>query len=242
MLQNQEQQIVEEREEEQRVLIKVDKNKANASSFTWTELVHEADFVFDRDGQSQGGVVKFLEALSKFNRLPKVYSMYDIQKFSFLFQQGIIERLPSFSEENQRKIHYFACLILIKQFKQKNKLLSLSIRKESVRMLLFSKYLEDPNLPDEHLKAVRACAKLFLARLAHIPPSLILSELSHLDFFSREDYIEQHDLNDKLEKRLAKLEKNQTVKVEVALKDAVSRLESMRTEMSTLMDTLRGET
>ena len=99
-------------------------------------------------------------------------------------------------------------MILIKQFKQKNKLLSLSIRKESVRMLLFSKYLEDPNLPDEHLKAIRECAKLFLARLAHIPPSTVLSELSHLDFFSREDYIEQHDLNDRLEKRIAKLEKN----------------------------------
>lgn len=87
-------------------------------------------------------------------------------------------------------------------------LLSLIVRKEAVRSLNFSKYLEDPNLPDEHLKAVRACAKLFLCRLAHLPPSMILSELSHLDFFSREDFIEQHDLNDKYEKRLSKLEKN----------------------------------
>ena len=69
----------------QRVLVRVDKNAEEPSNFTWTELVSEADFVFKRDGQSPQGIIHFLKALSKFDRVPDSCSPEEMQQFSILF-------------------------------------------------------------------------------------------------------------------------------------------------------------
>ena len=100
----------------QRVLVRVDKNAEEPSNFTWTELVSEADFVFKRDGQSPQGIIHFLKALSKFDSVPDSCTPEEMQQFSILFQRGIVERISTFNPMNQLKIHFYACLILVKQF------------------------------------------------------------------------------------------------------------------------------
>ena len=65
----------------------------------------------------------------------------------------------------------------------------LGFGKDAVKQMSFSRYLEDSTLPNEHCNITKACAKLLLKRLGNIPPSLILQDPAHLDFFLREAYV-----------------------------------------------------
>ena len=71
-----------------------------------------------------------------------------MNKFSVLFLQNIIEKLSTFSAKDQFNIHYYACLVLVKQFDEKQRLEELGIRKETVEELAISKYLSSNHMTD----------------------------------------------------------------------------------------------
>ena len=179
--------------------------------------------------------------------LPESVTDDDILKFSAMFQDGIMQQLSEFPEDLQRQIHYLACMIMITQFKKKSDLLKLNLQKETVKEFAFSAYLENETLTNEHVSATKACAKHFLKRIDTMPPRLIISDKSHLDFFQREDYIAQWDYRDQLEERLAKLEGKQGEsgdkkalearlnEISTALNDAILKLQSLYLKQDALM-------
>ena len=103
-------------------------------------------------------------------------------------------------------MHYHVCEIIAKQFKTKQRLLDFGLRRQAVQSLALSKYLQHTSLTAAHVEAIKACAKLFWARLGNLPPSDILQVTDHVEFFSRQHFSEAMDFRDEVEERLAKLE------------------------------------
>ena len=75
--------------------LKLNSSKAKAELYTWSEMIALIDVAFERDGQSPEGIHTFLSSFKFFESIPETWTDVDMDKLSFVLQDGILCRLET---------------------------------------------------------------------------------------------------------------------------------------------------
>lgn len=158
---------------------------------TWMELLlkYEEKFTSGK-GVSPAIIVDFLAQGLLWDELPKEAEDKDIEKFSFIMQECIIQRLMHVNNEKIRNHIHHLCTYKLAKFLTTFKLVNaFKYQAETVKELNLALYIKKDGLTPAHKSLIVMVAKQLLAKVSFIAPSEIMSDTTLLLKIMRDDYV-----------------------------------------------------
>ena len=134
-----------------------------------------------------------------------------LKKFSYVFQNGIIERLDCIKNDKLRfKIHSSICKVIVKFFSQKENIDIIQLRLDSISKLDLSEYHNSELSTAEHKTACMDVSRICYRRLPEAKMASILSNSEMIIKLMRTETVDLYTFMDKVSARIERLEAGYT--------------------------------